>query len=524
MEDPAEPTEIVIHVNMLKEGWDVTNLYTIVPLRAADSRTLVEQSIGRGLRLPYGKRTGVTAVDRLTIVAHDKFQEIIDEANRPGSALRFVPLFIGGDDVPEQGKVAIVTPSPVEHMWTASEALSGVPAAPPPLFSDPEDQRIAQLTVEVIQRQYAHLPSSNAVLSDVEKVKVLADVHRARRESQGELGFKTLEQVEAIATQAMEAFPRLTIDIPRIHVIPTGEMRNGFHDFDLDTTALSYQPVENEILIQHLHDQRRETLAGGSSWKDERRLEDFVVRALVGRPDVSYDDHAELLYKLAGQVVARLRSYLPNEDAVKNVLQFYERQIGDFVHAQLAQHYWEDPSGYKARVFQGFEALPKQATTANSDEPVRDFRLTPTPLSQIRSMRFGWMRKSIYREIRFDSDTERKLAVLLDSTDDVEKWFRPFGPPPRIEWKDDALYEPDFVVETDTHRLLIETKAANEVDDADVQAKARAAAEWCRHASDFAAAHGTKPWLYVLIPHDQVTAAATLAGLVTQWTWRGDAG
>ena len=35
VEDPAEATEIVIHVNMLKEGWDVNNLYTIVPLRAA---------------------------------------------------------------------------------------------------------------------------------------------------------------------------------------------------------------------------------------------------------------------------------------------------------------------------------------------------------------------------------------------------------------------------------------------------------------------------------------------------------
>jgi type III restriction enzyme len=34
VESPEEPTEIVIHVNMLKEGWDVTNLYTIVPLRA----------------------------------------------------------------------------------------------------------------------------------------------------------------------------------------------------------------------------------------------------------------------------------------------------------------------------------------------------------------------------------------------------------------------------------------------------------------------------------------------------------
>ena len=65
IEHASNATEIVIHVNMLKEGWDVTNLYTIVPLRAANARTLIEQSIGRGLRLPYGKRTGVTAVDRL---------------------------------------------------------------------------------------------------------------------------------------------------------------------------------------------------------------------------------------------------------------------------------------------------------------------------------------------------------------------------------------------------------------------------------------------------------------------------
>src|SRR5207249_8315084 len=82
-EQGDEPTEIVVHVNMLKEGWDVTNLYTIVPLRPANARTLVEQSIGRGLRLPYGERTGITAVDRLNIVAHDRFQEIVDDANKP---------------------------------------------------------------------------------------------------------------------------------------------------------------------------------------------------------------------------------------------------------------------------------------------------------------------------------------------------------------------------------------------------------------------------------------------------------
>src|SRR5258706_3912064 len=94
VESVDEPTEIVIHVKRLKEGWDVTNLYPIVPLRAANARTLIEQSIGRGLRLPYGKRTGVTAVDRLNIVAHDRFQEIVDEAGRSDSPIRMQSVVI----------------------------------------------------------------------------------------------------------------------------------------------------------------------------------------------------------------------------------------------------------------------------------------------------------------------------------------------------------------------------------------------------------------------------------------------
>ncbi len=114
VESTEEPTEIVIHVNMLKEGWDVTNLYTIVPLRAANARILIEQSIGRGLRLPYGKKTGVTPVDRLNIVAHDRFQEIIDEANRPDSVIRLQQVILE----PEkdfQKKTTVVSPSTIEQ-------------------------------------------------------------------------------------------------------------------------------------------------------------------------------------------------------------------------------------------------------------------------------------------------------------------------------------------------------------------------------------------------------------------------
>ena len=88
LEDYDNKIEIVIHVNMLKEGWDVNNLYTIVPLRTSASSTLTEQTIGRGLRLPYGKITGNEVVDKLTIVSHDKYDEIIREANKETSIVK----------------------------------------------------------------------------------------------------------------------------------------------------------------------------------------------------------------------------------------------------------------------------------------------------------------------------------------------------------------------------------------------------------------------------------------------------
>ncbi len=88
---PTTEIEIVVHVNMLKEGWDVNNLYTIIPLRASNAAILIEQTIGRGLRLPYGgQRTGNKDVDTLTVIAHDNFQKVIDEANKGNSLLKRV--------------------------------------------------------------------------------------------------------------------------------------------------------------------------------------------------------------------------------------------------------------------------------------------------------------------------------------------------------------------------------------------------------------------------------------------------
>jgi restriction endonuclease len=53
LEEPGNTKEVVIHVNKLKEGWDIKTIYTIIPLRASISEILVEQTIGRGVRLPF---------------------------------------------------------------------------------------------------------------------------------------------------------------------------------------------------------------------------------------------------------------------------------------------------------------------------------------------------------------------------------------------------------------------------------------------------------------------------------------
>jgi type III restriction enzyme len=180
VEDPDNPVEIVIHVNMLKEGWDVTNLYTIVPLRAANSKTLVEQSIGRGLRLPYGKRTGVPAVDRLTIVSHDRFQEIVDEANRPESIIR-TGIIIGRDIPFEKSKVVVAEPK-ANYVGTGGTSPEGV--VQKPLFPEPEEQKVAQATLEVL-REFERLPTSADLKKPEVMQRIISRVTEAVRPAQG---------------------------------------------------------------------------------------------------------------------------------------------------------------------------------------------------------------------------------------------------------------------------------------------------------------------------------------------------
>ena len=133
-------------------------------------------------------------------------------------------------------------------------------------------------------------------------------------------------------------------------------------------------------------------------------------------------------------------------------------------------------------------------------------------------MGFAGFQRCCYSRQRFDSDTERRFAVILDR--DAVRWLKPNANDLRIYYSHDEKYHPDFVVETEKAKYLCETKAANDIDDAVVKLKANAAKVWCQHAS----LHDEKPWKYVLIPHSAVQHAATLEGLVAQYSQVSDGG
>lgn len=99
----SEPAEFIFAVNKLSEGWDVDNVFQIVPMqeRVFDSKLLISQVLGRGLRIPRqvpsGKILGNYPV--VTITNHEKFadhiRELVDSVTQCDVYLSSQPFQVG---------------------------------------------------------------------------------------------------------------------------------------------------------------------------------------------------------------------------------------------------------------------------------------------------------------------------------------------------------------------------------------------------------------------------------------------
>lgn len=87
------PYKAICSVLMLREGWDVRNVTTIVGLRPfnADSRILPEQAIGRGLR----KMFSLDVQETLSVIGTPAFIEFVESLKTEGVEFQYSPMGAG---------------------------------------------------------------------------------------------------------------------------------------------------------------------------------------------------------------------------------------------------------------------------------------------------------------------------------------------------------------------------------------------------------------------------------------------
>ena len=522
LENTDNQIEIVIHVNMLKEGWDVKNLYTIVPLRAADAPILVEQSIGRGLRLPYGgKRTGDPDVDKLTVIAHENFEAVIAKAQDPSSVLsKYSYIELEEDDYSAE-------PSHVSPVQTIIEVQQkkAIEAARTAI-----EKQEAKQKYDAIRAVSDMIPIANTQVKNISELAkpevksfirshAIAAIKEKAKQSDPlfaeQIAAEQIAHIDEVVDEAINTFIDAIIEIPRM-TVQKEVFKAEYQWFDLDTRIGFDLPALQDELIRvsiGAGEQSVETIQIQSGRKFDKPI-NVIVNALIDYDDIDYDENSELLYHLAGQALEAISANLEDKDSLAKVIHDFKKAIASSIYDQMKRHFVMQSTGYvKPKVLPFTGIVPQNVKEIEGYGRI-NYQTVIAP-SHLRKFIFTGYLKSYYAEYKFDSKTEHDFSFVLENDKKVLRWLRPAREQFSIYWSNGSKrYEPDFIVETADAIYMVETKAATNVSTDEVQQKKAAAEEYCRHASEFTAENGGKPWRYILLPHDVVDRTASFEYLI----------
>lgn len=515
VENPKNPVEIVIHVNMLKEGWDVNNLYTIVPLRTAASKILREQMVGRGLRLPYGERTGDRDVDAVMLTAHDKFNDILAEAQKGDSIFKAGNVIKAEEIVPEQvttTQLSFDMPSNESHdeaySFTQIERTEQTDAV-----ISRAQTLIRQEVSRSIQTEPEHTVTPQTAQKIVDTVAAQLSVDKdlgvTFHENEMPLAAWMLYQTEQTHIAAKAKF----IPIPRIKITDAGVEEYVFVDFDLDVSAFNHVPIRNELLIQNLEDMAdRQRIKGDAIDFEGYNPKKVILDELRKKPEIDYEKCSALLFKMISRLCDH---YTANhgENGMRNIVMMYKRDIANKLYAQMMQHFY-CKNGFLQEEVVGTREYNLQQTYSWREK----VGLFESFTEDIRNVLFTGIQKGVFSEAKFHSkDGELTLARVMETDSDVINWLRPHPREFNITYNHGHAYEPDFVVETEDIIYLVEVKGEDKLNDPDVIAKKERGIQYCAVASRWGKANGYKEWQYLFIPAGQIRSSSTFALLAERF-------
>lgn len=515
----TNPIEIVIHVNILKEGWDVNNLYTIIPLRTAASQTLREQTIGRGLRLPYGQRTGNRDVDALVITAHDKFEKIIAEANKPDSLLKAGNI-IFAEDI-EKSESVVVKPAYQEAVQQSLFDLGHFVAENETLSSD-ERQVLVKAAEQaskklidnyrVVGRENLPKVITSSIVEEVVGGEDIAEIVKRRTDFSDIMRRFLGEEID----KQREIIESGTMSIPQIKITRDNKAVYYFEHFTLDTTDFVYFPIPNDILLKNLVESGDVEVVKGKGL-DFNALNPMktIVEEISKRPEVDYDACCDLLYDLITTLFDAFAKKFTS-DEIKNIVMCNKRSIADKIYDQMKKHFKcsepnivEEISGVSMYIYE-----PSYMRKIG-EEPISVY--TTIPDGDVPKCLFNGFKKALHPIYKFDSAPEKRFAIICEQSEEVIKWLRPAAKQFNLFYGNGQRYEPDFVVETSDTMYLVEIKGEDKLNDENNLLKKQRAVRYCQVASVYASGHGLKQWKHLYIPSQQVQTNSSFTMLAQRF-------
>lgn len=503
IESVANPIEIVLHVYKLKEGWDVNNLFTIIPLNAAKSDILAMQTIGRGLRLPFGEQTSNEDLDTLDIVAHDHYRELVDEI-RSSDIFRYRDLDKTG--VEDSESVDVSSTFEDGQLSFIDEAITSTGLKSFDQMRNPQTQleiyeayvknfmasqkknrksdnpnqlSLFDIAPEVMQTGETPGPQSTGT----DTVSTTPDTQSGKRPMTQEEFAKTVTEYSAKA-----------ISVPKILVQTTSEVK--FNHFEVKRTIQDFEIATAKIERFDAINQHLLTVVDAQALEVEDARNTLACMLLDSISELSYDD-ADFIIDVVEQYLSQI---LGDEEEKKKIVRRYAGLIVNDIKKQIYTHMDRKTQDIHIVqkdliVFRKFVKNVKKNGQVRYDKPFTD-------RSNIKKYLFTGYKKSYYPANAFDSDTERQFSVILEEDPDVIRWIKPPLNQLGLFWKAGQQYNPDFLVETTTGKYMVEVKALNEVNNEEVVSKAREGIRWCTFALTADPDH--KTWEYQLISDDNI--------------------
>jgi type III restriction enzyme len=500
VESPESPVRAVVSVDKLKEGWDVKNIGVIVGYRALASETLTEQVLGRGLRLPFGKRVGVPAIDQVDLVAHDSYKKLL--ADKKALLERVMPVDPtgGAAAVPTGGAAAVGQPK-----------SAGDPSLP---FAEPQagSEGVAENEDQGVLHLVGPARMINGELQDGEDFLQIAslDAINAQHDRDRATVNKVLYKVKDAPSIK---FPRrerevVPVEFSLSYVDNAAAQAEGAgftHEFPVH--------IKRQALMAH------RTVTGETVVQVQQVQEEAATQRYMPVADVR-GDFVERILDL-GLVASTTRELTAAERIAEQFLLGAE-VVGDENEAD-----WSERRASQA--VSAISALIRTSYNNRRLNPRWAFRTVEAPIRQpmptdtgdkwdnyVKNRWFGGWKHNIQQAASFQAkSTEWVLAHMFDASDTVQWWLRLYDPGDVwIERDNGRKYYPDFIVlDNDGVHWIVEGKSDREARDVDVLEKKRAAEEWGQFVRD-EIKFGV--WRYMFVTETHLRSAATWEELLVR--------